>query len=310
MHLLRFRGLATTTTLALSILMTGCKTVERELAHDSSANTVPYSYESSYNCPSAEDSSQRSERIEKSKAWSALSGMKLGPTQALQFKNPSDKILRPFVSDGCSMSIDGIPMTKHSDVWAGCCVTHDASYWLGGTERERNEADERFGRCIADRGYEKIGILYKTFVQKFGGPEGNMIFRWGYGWNFRRPYGNLAPEEMAQALTLTSSFENQSDIEVAKAKLSSETRRLVRACDTYDLAMKGFSRDDQLIYRHLNLKLKKDSRADWVKLEYFNRSKSIYLVKLDDCDAPFEVTISKNNPKTLQVRGRCSDLLD
>lgn len=302
------RYLAALTTLALSILMTsGCKTVGRELA---SEVQPPFTYESSYNCQSSDGSAHRSGRVEESKTWSALSGMKIGPTQVQQFNNPNERILRPFVSDGCSMSPDGVPMTRDSDAWASCCVAHDVSYWLGGTEKERNDADRVFGRCIADRGYERTGNIYRQFVQKFGGPDGDMIFRWGYGWNYRRPYGSLTTDEVAQALALLASQEDHRDLELMKARLGAETRRLVRACDTFDRALSGFTRDDGIIYRELGAKLKKDGRAEWAKLEYFNRSKTVYLVKMERCDTPLEVTISKSSPRTAKVRGKCPEFLD
>ncbi len=108
-------------------------------------------------------------------------------------------VLKPFVSDGCSLYPEG-PLGR-SDVWRTPCVTHDRSYWQGGTWRERLEADWRFCREVAACSHPVDGLAMFLGVRFGGTPYLPTRWRWGYGWDYPRGYRALTEgeEEMVAA---------------------------------------------------------------------------------------------------------------
>lgn len=97
---------------------------------------------------------------------------------------------RPFVTDGCSLSPDG--------VWQRCCVEHDMAYWCGGTRAQRAAADEEFRACVARSpgwGVRKIAPLMKLGVRIGGVPWLPFYWRWGYGHPWPRGYRPTSAEE-------------------------------------------------------------------------------------------------------------------
>ncbi len=127
---------------------------------------------------------------------SSLAGLRVGPS-AFPFEKG---LLRPFRSEGCSLSPGSVPGTKIS--WATCCVQHDLAYWLGGTEKERLTADENLKSCIQQKANSIIGEIYFSAVRMGGRPHTWAGFRWGYGWNYVRPYSILSDDERAQAQSM------------------------------------------------------------------------------------------------------------
>jgi len=104
--------------------------------------------------------------------------------------------LKPFTTDGCSAFPDGT--FEQNELWLGCCVEHDYAYWLGGTYKQRKEADLELERCVAKVGEEEIALLMLAGVRVGGTPYLPTSFRWGYGWDYPRFYGELTQEELAE----------------------------------------------------------------------------------------------------------------
>lgn len=127
---------------------------------------------------------------------SGLDGLRVGPDVF-----PLEKgVLKPFKSEACSLSPSSISGTKVS--WASCCVRHDLAYWLGGTEQDRLTADEALKSCIGQKANAALAKIYFSGV-RIGGPFGSgAAFRWGYGWNYIRPYSPLTDYELSQAQAL------------------------------------------------------------------------------------------------------------
>ena len=98
--------------------------------------------------------------------------------------------LDDFSSDGCSAYPDGYPFTKENE-WIHCCITHDMSYWYGGTKAERREADDLLNQCIEDVTSKLHGSLMEAGVFLGGTPYLPTQWRWGYGWNERVSYQTL-----------------------------------------------------------------------------------------------------------------------
>jgi hypothetical protein len=116
--------------------------------------------------------------------------------------------IAPFKTDGCSAFIDGsiVPRGKS---WAHCCVAHDLIYWRGGVKLERTRADRALVSCVnrtvghSDRNPHSLGWLMWAGVRVGGGPYPKMggnpfSWRWGYGWNKKPSYRELAAEEKDQ----------------------------------------------------------------------------------------------------------------
>ena len=102
--------------------------------------------------------------------------------------------LKPFTTDGCSVWIDGTVTNPY--LWRHCCVAHDIAYWIGGTNLQRNQADEDLLACVSDVGGKAMGNYMYFFVSTGGGPFLMTPYRWGYGWDFLeqgRPRGYKVP---------------------------------------------------------------------------------------------------------------------
>lgn len=102
--------------------------------------------------------------------------------------------LKPFTSDGCSAFPDGT--LDHKKLWLKCCKAHDYAYWKGGTYKDRLEADRVLKSCVASVGEEEIALLMLAGVRVGGSPFFPTTFRWGYGWEYPRFYGELSDEEL------------------------------------------------------------------------------------------------------------------
>lgn len=102
--------------------------------------------------------------------------------------------LKPFTSDGCSAFPDGT--LDHKKLWLKCCKAHDYAYWKGGTYKDRLKADQALKDCVASVGEEEIALLMLAGVRVGGSPFFPATFRWGYGWEYPRFYGELSAEEL------------------------------------------------------------------------------------------------------------------
>ena len=104
--------------------------------------------------------------------------------------------LKPFSSDGCSDFPNGTLSQK--ELWLTCCTTHDVAYWKGGTRRQRIDADNELYECVSMVGEEQIAFIMLTGVRVGGSPLFPTKYRWGYGWNYPRFYGELTEAELAE----------------------------------------------------------------------------------------------------------------
>jgi hypothetical protein len=91
----------------------------------------------------------------------------------------------PFTTDGCSLWPDG--------QWQACCVTHDVSYWCGGSAVDRKHADQRLRACVVETGHPvNAGFMYWG-VRLGGHPWLPFPWRWGYGWDWPHGYADTDP---------------------------------------------------------------------------------------------------------------------
>jgi protein tyrosine phosphatase (PTP) superfamily phosphohydrolase (DUF442 family) len=105
--------------------------------------------------------------------------------------------LRPFTSDGCSLFPDGT--IKDRTKWCDCCLSHDISYWQGGTEEERKKADEILRDCVLERTKDKnLAETMYLGVCAGGHPAFPAWYRWAYGWPYGRRYTPLSEAEKLQ----------------------------------------------------------------------------------------------------------------
>ncbi len=231
---------------------------------------------------------------------SALNGFAVGPESAYFSADLSKPILRPFTSDGCSASPDGMPMTKDSSVWVDCCIRHDTSYWMGGTREAKNTADEELRSCMAEKGYPKMGKMYKVFVSEFGGPRSTQSYRWGYGWNYIRNYSELTEDENTQIKRLYGVDKNNFSDFMMKRSFP-----LSRVCDPSDPVFNGLSKQENSVYKFLNARLQKQDVITWARLKNFNRDSYSYQVKLLSCAEPVLVIIYEDAKTGTELKSTC-----
>jgi len=110
-----------------------------------------------------------------------------------------------FATDGCSAFPDGT--LEQKSLWAHCCITHDISYWKGGTYEERLAADQLLEQCVARAGEPEIAQLMLAGVRVGGSPYFPTSYRWGYGWSYPRGYKALSEDENEQVQHSLQSLE-------------------------------------------------------------------------------------------------------
>jgi hypothetical protein len=77
--------------------------------------------------------------------------------------------------------------------WRHCCQTHDYAYWCGGSEEDREAADEKLAACVAGGTHAALGGLMWAGVRVFGHPVVPAYFRWGYGHAYAGCYPDAPP---------------------------------------------------------------------------------------------------------------------
>lgn len=65
----------------------------------------------------------------------------------------NDSELSSFTSDECSLFPDSSVISNKD--WCECCFQHDLAYWRGGTEKEREIADDKLKECVLERTGDK-----------------------------------------------------------------------------------------------------------------------------------------------------------
>lgn len=102
--------------------------------------------------------------------------------------------LSPFKSDGCSMFPDRLTLLGD---WCSCCVEHDIAYWQGGTEAQKDSADQCLRECVwsvtlseilSDAMYHGVAVGGSAYFPTW--------YRWGYGWKYGRGYDSLSPPQL------------------------------------------------------------------------------------------------------------------
>lgn len=125
--------------------------------------------------------------------------------------------LNPFSSDGCSLFPDSSAMTSHD--WCDCCVQHDITYWRGGTEKQREQADQLLRECVAAKtGNGALATLMYEGVRVGGSPYFHTWYRWGYGWTADRHYEPLTAAENELADRLMTEYQNSESISVCETE--------------------------------------------------------------------------------------------
>ncbi len=100
-----------------------------------------------------------------------------------------------FSSDGCS----AYPDMNHfygDNTWIHCCVAHDIAYYIGGTYKDKQIADESLEQCVAEESFALHGTLMKWGVMIGGTPKIKTSWRWGYGWENTQDYTHFNREDI------------------------------------------------------------------------------------------------------------------
>lgn len=235
--------------------------------------------------------------------FSALIGMPVGPTvHEISGDDPGAKLIRPFYSDGCSNSPDGVPLGSNKRIWFHCCYIHDTKYWLGGTEDDKRQADAELESCVAQAGsgYPRIGAVYGKFVDLFGGPDSRQTYRWGYGWNYSRPFAALTPDEKVQIDRLYDV--NLDDV---FASLKPRTEHVAWMCSTFDPIFFGYTPEDKAAFQYLNERMPFNSVIERAEYGYFNLERREFIVQVEGCQSPAWIVFERNSPRIIDATFRC-----
>lgn len=93
--------------------------------------------------------------------------------------------------------------------WCDCCFQHDIAYWRGGTEAQRQQADEQLQSCVESKtGNGALAKLMYEGVRVGGSPYFPTWYRWGYGWKDNKGYQSLTEAEHGQANQLMSAYKS------------------------------------------------------------------------------------------------------
>ncbi len=114
--------------------------------------------------------------------------------------------LRPFESDGCTLSPDGT--WRERDKWKECCVAHDLRLWGGGTKSERIAADNKLRSCKDAKAGPRIAYLFWLGV-RIGSHSPFKLPRkqWGNAWPERPGHRSLSANEIDQLIMEIQSLE-------------------------------------------------------------------------------------------------------
>ena len=114
-------------------------------------------------------------------------------TAGLATVKAADLELHPFVTDGCTMFVDGTK--REPNLWRHCCVEHDIRYWFGGDQKDIDQADFQLKSCVNK-------VAGKTWAELiyFGVRAGHInpikfSYHWGWGWTEKRTSRQPLSEE-------------------------------------------------------------------------------------------------------------------
>ncbi|HWU42454.1 MAG TPA: hypothetical protein VN132_03415, partial [Bdellovibrio sp.] len=225
---------------------------------------------------------------------SSLEGLLVGPGT----RDISQHLLKPFVSDGCSMSPDGLG-ANHS--WVDCCIRHDIAYWLGGTREDKSNADHGLKACIAKKGFPEIAEIYYASVATMGGPSQNTSYRWGYGWNYRRAYSPLTEDEIAYSEQIGESRETL-------MKLWSQGKIPVQNVSWMDPSLISVTENEASIYNFLRNSLTATDVVKKVSETYSYEDGFTFSIKLEHCSHEVILTLDETSHEIKAVKDSASCL--
>lgn len=102
--------------------------------------------------------------------------------------------LESFVSDGCTLFINGPP--DQPNLWEHCCFEHDLVYWFGGTRSDKHFADLQLRSCVKKvAGSFWADIIYSGVVLGHYSPI-KFKYVWGWGWHPTRPNEPFTKSEL------------------------------------------------------------------------------------------------------------------
>lgn len=221
----------------------------------------------------------------------------------------SKPILRPFTSDGCSLS----PNSFFKADFTECCVEHDVAYWIGGTKEQKDKSDILLKACMQSKLKPKfnkeisasVAQTYYLGVQAGGVNFMPNSFRWGYGWNYVRPYAELTSEELTQAEILYGKNLSQLWDKLKSGHFKIELQ-------LYTLANSLFTvlPSDKVIYNYLRLTLNRKDVVIFGERRSIDLDSVVYEIKLQSCPkAKIAMTLntqelikSKNEDSYLEER--------
>jgi len=119
--------------------------------------------------------------------------------------------LRPFSTDGCTLSPDGTP--RNRTLWRECCVAHDLRLWGGGTKIERVAADKELFSCVERKAGTTIAKVFLAGVRLGSySPYKIPAKVWGNAWYERSGYRELPENELVQLLDELARIDVADDI--------------------------------------------------------------------------------------------------
>ena len=114
---------------------------------------------------------------------------------ALSLHAQAKPLLRPFATDGCTLSPDGT--LQRPNLWRPCCVAHDLRLWGGGTQVQRDDADRKLRTCVKELAGSTIADII------WGGVRAGTLSPiripskvWGNAWYDRSGYRELSQHEI------------------------------------------------------------------------------------------------------------------
>lgn len=200
--------------------------------------------------------------------------------------------LNPFSTDGCSRYPDGT--RENPSLWRNCCVEHDVKYWLGGTSKERKNADKALYQCVKDKGETSAAEIIYVGVRSGGSPLNQTTYRWGYGWNRVRDYKVLSSQEKEMAYQMYGE-----NLERLKNDIK-QNKYVIHVPDSYVRTSPfPYSYCEEQIINYLSPKLSRDAKVTnaTVTESHDFEAGSVYTISihLDICEQAIEFEF---NPKT------------
>lgn len=131
--------------------------------------------------------------------------------------------LRPFATDGCTLSPDGT--LRNRTLWRECCVAHDLRLWGGGTREQRVAADEELFSCVEKKAGTTVAKIFLAGVRLGSySPYKIPAKVWGNAWYDRSGYRELPESELTQLLDELARIDVPEDIRETY-RLELEARR-------------------------------------------------------------------------------------